>query len=406
MKLLLLNQTYAPDVVSTAQHAHDFASHMAMRGHHVTALTSAAVYGQVARRHRSSEGIAGVRVIRVPTLALGKAGKLRRTIDALLFFCLAALVTVVQHRQDAIVCMTSPPMLPVLGVLLARVRRTPIALWLMDLNPDEAVAARYLDPEGWVARALESASARALRAANLVVVLDRFMRERVERKGVDPGRIATVPPWSHDEDVHYSAEGRREFRLRYGIQDDQYVLMYSGNHSPCHPLATVIEAADRLRDDRRFVFCFVGAGEQMDKVKSEARVRGLSNVLTLSYVPRSALAGSLSAADGHLVVMGDAFVGIVHPCKVYNVLALGIPLLFVGPADSHVSDIYVRSEGRIDAGFVRHGDVQGIVNWLAAGHRRNVPSSEDVPRDATAFAQSVLVSHLAHHVEGLCASAG
>ena len=28
-------------------------------------------------------------------------------------------------------------------------------------------------------------------------------------------------------------------------------------------------------------------------------------------------------ADLHAVVMGDPFVGIIHPCKIYNVLALG-----------------------------------------------------------------------------------
>ena len=51
------------------------------------------------------------------------------------------------------------------------------------------------------------------------------------------------------------------------------------------------------------------------------------------------VAGSLSAADLHVVVMGEAFVGIVHPCKIYNILAVGAPVLYLGPCPSHVTEI-------------------------------------------------------------------
>ena len=51
------------------------------------------------------------------------------------------------------------------------------------------------------------------------------------------------------------------------------------------------------------------------------------------------LSSSLSAADLHVVVMGEPFVGIIHPCKIYNILALGIPCLYIGPSQSHVMDL-------------------------------------------------------------------
>ena len=40
--------------------------------------------------------------------------------------------------------------------------------------------------------------------------------------------------------------------------------------------------------------------------------------------------------------MGDQFVGIVHPCKIYNILAVKRPFLYIGPKDSHVSDIIAK----------------------------------------------------------------
>src|SRR5207247_1769976 len=111
----------------------------------------------------------------------------------------------------------------------------------------------------------------------------------------------------------------------------KYVVMYSGNHSPCHPLTTVLDAADRLRDRRDIVLCFIGGGSQFHTVREHAARRSLENIVTIGYQPLEQLSASLSSADLHVVVMGDAFVGVVHPCKVYDIRALNIPYLYIGP---------------------------------------------------------------------------
>ena len=76
------------------------------------------------------------------------------------------------------------------------------------------------------------------------------MAKRIEDKGIDAGRIAILPPWSHDDVVRYDAAGRERFRREHGL-DGKFVVMYSGNHSPCHPLTTLLEAAQRLRERDR-----------------------------------------------------------------------------------------------------------------------------------------------------------
>ena len=115
--------------------------------------------------------------------------------------------------------------------------------------------------------------------------------------------------------------------------------MYSGNHSPVHPLDTVLQAAERLAFEPRIAFCFVGGGSEHAKVRQSPASRELPNVLCLPYQPLHELSASLSAADLHLVVLGEPMAGLVHPCKIYNVMAIGIPVLFVGPPASHVGDI-------------------------------------------------------------------
>src|SRR4030095_15690693 len=107
----------------------------------------------------------------------------------------------------------------------------------------------------------------------------------------------------------------------------------------CHPLETLLTAAQTLRNDERIVFCFVGGGSEFHKVKEFAQKQSLSNIRCLPYQPREQLSGSLSAADLHVVTMGDRFRGLVHPCKIYNIIAIGAPFLYIGPEESHVSDL-------------------------------------------------------------------
>ena len=90
-------------------------------------------------------------------------------------------------------------------------------------------------------------------------------------------------------------------------------------------------------------------------------------MLCIPYQPIEKLSASLSAADLHVVVMGDKYVGIVHPCKIYNVLAANRAFLYIGPEESHVADI-IRKLSYVSA----HGDVDGVVANILRAMRNTV----------------------------------
>lgn len=139
--------------------------------------------------------------------------------------------------------------------------------------------------------------------------------------------------------------------------------MYSGNHSPCHPLGTLIDAARQLRDRTDLAFCFIGGGSEQVKIREFARLHKLQNILCLPYRPLNEVSNSLSAADLHVVVMGDPFVGIVHPSKIYNIINVGGRILYIGPEESHVSDLvpYLQTDHLIAA---RHGDTNKVATLI------------------------------------------
>ena len=396
LKILLLNQCFYPDVVSTAQHLTDLATALVERGHSVTVVTSDRGYDDNSVKFHRSEHWRGISVIRIPSLSLGKSSRLRRGLNFASFLTTCALRLVTLGRFDVVIALTSPPLISFLGALLVKLRGGRFCFWVMDLNPDEAIAAGWLKPNSFTAKLLKRMLVFSLNAASQIIVLDRFMRDRILAKGVSPDRVIVVPPWSHDQAVSFTAEGRKAFRASHGLTES-FVVMYSGNHSPCHPLDTLLAAARELANVSEIKFLFVGGGSEKVKVQQFAKQWNLQNIISLPYQPLETLSHSLSAADLQVVVMGDDFVGVVHPCKVYNIMTIGTPTLYIGPSESHVTDIAAKNSSQqflISA----HGDKRQLVeNILSVFESRNTPNSKSV--ECHAFSEAALLPRLVSVIE-------
>jgi hypothetical protein len=399
LRILLLNQCFHPDHVSTAQHLTDLAQGLVAAGHDVTAVASSRGYDNPERRFPVREEWRGVQIRRIWTPGLGKSAKWRRFADFGVFWWNATWTLARLGRFDVTVCLTSPPLISSLGTLAAAAHGGAVVPWVMDLNPDEAVAAGWLRAGGLMERTLTALQNATFQRAARIVALDRFMARRLRDKAVREDVIHVDAPWSHDDAVRVDRAAREAFRAEHGLTD-KFVVMYSGNHSPCHPLNTLTDAARRLRDDARIQFLFIGGGSLWPKVKAFAEEHGLRNVTCLPYQPKEKLSGSLSAADLHTVVMGDPFVGIVHPCKIYNILALGIPFLGVGPAECHLSDLASRVRDRRYAMAVATGDVDGAVAAIrAAAERGPLEPSEELRALGAEFSRARLMPRFVELVE-------
>jgi glycosyltransferase involved in cell wall biosynthesis len=383
VKVLILNQTFYPDVASTAQHASDLATGLVDAGHDVTVVCGRRAYDRAGERYSRREVWRGVQIRRIASSSFGKKARWRRAADFGTFLanCIAQLAKLPRH--DVVIAMTSPPLISWLGAWFTKLKGGRFVFWVMDLNPDEALAAGWLRRDSMTTRTLTRLLGTSLQQASSIVVLDRFMARRIEEKGIDHNKISVLPPWSHDHVVRYDPAGRDAFRRGNNL-DGKFVVMYSGNHSPCHPLTSLLEAAQRLRDRADIAFCFVGGGSEFDTVRAFAERHGLSNIVMRPYQPLEKLSASLSSADLHVAVMGDPFVGIVHPCKVYNIRTLGIPCLYIGPAESHISDLR-------PAFSVRHGDVDAIVRHIEAAAMR-AASRSNQPVDTTHHGQEHVIS--------------
>lgn len=363
--LVVLTQVYVPDPASLGQHMHDASAELVRRGLRVVVFTADRGYQDPAQRYPRYELRDGVHVVRVPRASFGKRRMAVRLAGAGMFLVQATSLALLLRRVDRVLVSTSPPMCGLGGLALSTLRSVPLTYWVMDLNPDQIVAMGALSATAPPVLALDALNRRVLRRASRVVALDRFMAERLGSKHDVFDKLSIIPPWplvdaAGPSPLAAQPRAGTAFRRRHGIGDAR-VVMYSGNLSLVHPVTTLLEAARALRRDARLRFVFVGGGAGSAELERAKREHDLENVVILPYQPLALLAESLSAADVHLVSMGDAMVGIVHPCKLYGAMAVGRPILSLGPDHSHIADLV----GTETLGWhVGHGDVDGMLRAL------------------------------------------
>lgn len=356
-RFVIFTQVFIPDPASVGQHIADVAFEMARRGYKVRVYTANRGYDDPSVKYPKREVINGVEVFRLPLSSFGKRSILTRIIGTASFMIQAVTRGIFMQNLAGILFSTSPPLIGIVATVVRMFRGVPLAYWAMDLNPDQLLALNKIPKGGLVARTLEAGNRLVLQNATLVVALDRFMAERLRPRGRLSDKMVVIPPWPHETFVDPVPHERNPFRTKHGL-DDKFVVMYSGNHSPSNPLNTLLEAAVRLKDNPRIRFAFVGGGIGKKAVEQFVTSYNLTNCLTLPYQPMSELRYSLSAADVHVVSLGNEMVGIIHPCKVYGAMAVARPVLFLGPAPSHIADLVDEHGFGVHHA---HGEVDAVV---------------------------------------------
>jgi len=358
--LLVLSQVYVPDPASVGQHMHDAAAEMARRGFRVVVLTANRGYDDPSIRYKRREKLDGVEVRRLPLSSFGKRSIKQRLLAAVLFISQCITHGLFIRRLSGILVSTSPPMCSAAAIAIAAVRRVPIKYWVMDLNPDQLIVLERASEDALPVRAFNMLNRMILKRANDIVVLDRFMAQRLKRKRDVTEKLHILPPWPHEDHLQIIPHTQNPFRKEHGLES-KFVIMYSGNHSPSSPITTVLKAALRLQDEAGLVFMFIGGGDGKKEVEDVVAEHKPANIVSLPYQPLSRIKYSLSAADVHVVVVGDAVVGVVHPCKIYGAMAVAKPILLLAPDPCHASDL-VEPNG---IGWrIMHGDVDGAVQTI------------------------------------------
>lgn len=366
VEFVILNQYYVPDVASTGHLLAELAHEVAGRGRPVSVVTCFPCYGprETWQPCSAYEVRDGVTVWRMRTTRFGKDTALGRVSDSLSFLVPLAVRMLFTSSGNRVFMYTSnPPFLGIIGALVSIFRRHRYIVLLHDSYPHIAVLIGKIRRGSWLERAWHAVNRRIYRRARQTIVLcDRAKALVVQEYGVSPDRVQVIHNWADPDVLRPVPKGECEFARRHGY-DGKFTLLYSGNLGLYYEFDTMIEAANRLRDDPDFRLVFVGAGGRKAYIERRIAELGLSNVDVHQYQPFSALNDSLNSCDASLVTIAKGVEGISFPSKFYSSLAIGKPVLALSEPGSELQAMVAESGSGLWSPI---GDVEALLSNIAA----------------------------------------
>jgi glycosyltransferase involved in cell wall biosynthesis len=329
--LLVLNQYYAPGQESTAQLLTELCEALAEE-YDVTVVTGTVYHApkpEVTVRN-------GVTIIRVGSTAFDRSRLALRGFNYLSFVVLALAAALRRPRPALVLCLSDPPFVSAIGVVVARRHRAPLLVVTQDVFPEIAVALGRLDNPviiGVLGRLVRFGLSHATR----VVAIGEQMRRRLVAKGVRDDAISVIPNWTDTENL-VPRERANDWAKEHGLVD-RFVVMHSGNLGYAQDLQTLLHAATYLRDLDDLELVLIGSGAMGSELAALAKRLGLRNLRFLPYQPRERLAESLSSADVHVVGLAAGLAGYVVPSRLYGILAVGRAVIVHADRESETAEI-------------------------------------------------------------------
>ena len=335
MRILFLSHYFPPEVNAPAIRTHEHARRWVADGHEVTVITGVPnhpkgeLFPGFENRWIQEEAVDGIRVIRTWMYLTPNAGFLRRSANYVLFMATAILAAPRAGRPDVVIATSPQFFCGLAGRVVAWIKRRPFVLEVRDLWPDSIVQLGQLR-QSQLIRALEALETRLYHSARLIVVNTRAFIEHIAGRGIPRERIELVYN-GIDPDLFQPRPADEDLRREHGFEG-KFVVTYMGTLGLAHGLTTVLEAAERLRDEPAFHFLLIGDGAERERLERQIAERSLGNVTLVGLRPRAEVPAWIASSDALLVMLRDLPVfQTVVPSKMFEFLAQERPLIMAAP---------------------------------------------------------------------------
>jgi len=367
MRILIIGINYAPELTGIGKYTGEMAEWLAYRGHDIRVVTAPPYYpawqvwaGYSSWKYRL-EYLEGVSVYRCPLWVPKRVSGIKRLVHLASFAIssIPALFVQVLWKPHVVINIAPAFLTAPAALLAARLSGAKSLLHIQDFEL-EAAFALGLIKISFLQRLAGSLESWIIRSFDRVSTISHRMLENLWEKGIARSRSLLFPNWVDTNEI-YPLKKHSPMRDELGISHDTVVALYSGNMGQKHGLEILVDAAQKLKSNRkiRFVLCGEGVAHSITQIMTSE----LLNVKLLPLQPAEKLNDLLNLADIHLLPQRADVADLVMPSKLTGMLASGRPVVATAHLGTEVARV-VKSCGIV----VAPGDADAFADallWLA-----------------------------------------
>jgi len=332
MRLLILTQYFPPETGAPQNRLFSLALHLAKHGIDVSILTAMPnypkmeVYQDYKGKFFSWEKSGPLTIYRSYIYVNQKANILVRILNYASFVLSSAIIGWLKvGKQDLIICESPPLFLGLTALFLKWKKRARLIFNVSDLWPESV-------------EKLEIIRNKSL--LRLAYKLEKYIYHKaILVSGQTKGIISNIETRFPEVNTFWLPNGidfgqfdanaaGNDFRVKYQLSNDIFILLYAGILGHAQGLETVLEAAELLKANRNIKFILVGDGPERSQLIKLAKDWKLENIIFIPNQPRSEMPTIISACDAFIVPLKklELFLGAI-PSKLFEPLVMGKPII-------------------------------------------------------------------------------
>ncbi len=330
MNILIVSQYFWPENFRI----NDLALGLKKRGHRVTVLTGVPNYPEgrffdgYGIFNRRVEEYKGVKVLRTPLISRGNSKGIRLALNYLSFAFFACIEAPFRCRGkfDLIfVYQTSPVTIGLPALLLKKMRSVPIFFWVQDLWPESLSATGAVQSKK-ILKMVDKLVRFIYSGCDRILIQSSAFSPSIESLGVESDRILYFP--NSAEEFYKPVEVEHNASER-AVLPDGFRILFAGNIGVAQDFATILKAAEKLKDFPDIHWIVLGDGRMRPWVEVQLKERSLTKTVhLLGRYPVEAMPRFFSLADALLVTLKkEPIFALTIPSKVQSYLACAKPII-------------------------------------------------------------------------------
>ncbi len=240
--------------------------------------------------------------------------------------------------NDRIFSVTNPPLILPFLYLIKKLKKAKYILLVHDVFPDNLI---LLKGSNLILEKVKKIYNKFYISPDIIIAIGNDMKNYISKsKKIPQHKIKVISNW-FDNEIKKIPNNKYE----------KIKISYSGNIGRMQGFESLFELIKKIKNKENLIFDFYGTGPLHKNLINEVKINNLNFVNFHGSFKRESQLEILKKTNIALVCLRKGMIGLGVPSKVYNLMALGLPILYIGDKKSEIDN------------YIKEFDIGWSFNW-------------------------------------------
>ncbi len=253
-------------------------------------------------------------------------GMLQRTIRYSIF-SLQCLVRGLFVSADAIFTGGGPPTQGIIGGLIHLLTNKKFIFNPQDLFPDSLLISGKATENSRIIKFSRMMERFSYKNADVIITITEDMAENIRRRLEDKNKVHVVRNWIDTEKTVPFERSKNTLFDKFGLCKELFYVTYAGNIGMMQGIETIVDAAEKLKDELGIRFIIFGNGSEEERIKNRIAEKQLKNIQVFPLQPLDRVSEVYSLGDVSIISCKAGTGGSGMPSKIWTIMATGTAII-------------------------------------------------------------------------------